>query len=315
MSADLHRTERIWRNGVAQPASPSLSILTPVYDHDASPLIAGLARGRVRDRVEIILLDDGSPDAAVVQALKATASKLDLPISIVEGRSNVGRSRARNRLVDLACGGHVLLLDADMIPDADDFLDRWISLIHKAAPAIAFGGFSVSQAPHTRDTALHRFVSIRSDCRRAADRARDPAQFTTTSNLLIRRDVIAAIPFDESFAGWGWEDVEWALRAQAVHKILHIDNTATHAGLDDEDTLLRKARQGAANYRRLFDKHPAAVQAFRSFRAARRLKAVPGVMALRPMLERLVRARAAPLSARNAAYKLFRTLTYAQALP
>lgn len=315
MTYTLNPPECLWRNAAPTPPAPDLSVLTPIYNHDASPLLTGLARGRHTGRVEVILLDDGSPDRRVMEAIKATAAALDLPISLVEGRANVGRAKARNRLVDLARGAHVLLLDADMIPDESDFLDRWLALVDHAAPAIAFGGFSVRQAPQAPETALHHFVSVRSDCRNAADRNRDPAQFTTTSNLLIRRDVIAEIPFDESFAGWGWEDVEWALRAHAAYPILHVDNTATHAGLDDENTLLRKARQGAANYRRLVDKHPDAVRSFRSYRAARRLKALPGASVLLAAFEALVRARALPLPARNAAYKMFRTLTYAQALP
>ena len=80
-------------------------------------------------------------------------------------RANEGRASGRNRLAAEARGRHLLFLDSDMLPDAPDFLLRWLYLIDLEEPAAAFGGFSsLDQAPRTRANAVHRALALKSDC-------------------------------------------------------------------------------------------------------------------------------------------------------
>ncbi|MES1201679.1 MAG: glycosyltransferase family 2 protein, partial [Pseudomonadota bacterium] len=204
--------ERIITAGAQGGAKPWLSILTPFHRHDPSPLLQRLAE-MVGNDAEIILLDDGSGSIDLLGRVVTAASALPFPARIVVWGDNRGRAAARNRLIQEARGVYMLFLDADMIPDRPDFLRRWLDLIDAEAPAVAFGGLSLDQAPRARETALHHFMFGRSDCRDAAARAKDAAQFTAASNLLVRRDVLTDTPFDHGFSGWGWEDVDWALRA------------------------------------------------------------------------------------------------------
>ncbi len=296
-------------------SAPRLSVLTPFYRHDPRPLLRALARTHRAADVEIILLDDGGANAGDIAALYAVAEHMPCAVTLIVRARNQGRAAARNRLLAAAQARHVLFLDADMIPESPDFLDRWLDLIEARDPAIAFGGFSVpAQAP--QETALHRALSHASDCRDADARNADPAQFTTTSNLLVRRDVLVVEPFDDAFHGWGWEDVEWALRAAACADILHIDNRATHVGLDSAETLLRKARQAGPNYARLAAKHPHAVRRFRTHRAARLMKR-SGAGRLKPLFAWAARdpLGLTPMRARCAALKLYRATIYGESLP
>jgi GT2 family glycosyltransferase len=301
----------------ARPAEapPRLSVLTPFHRHDASALLRALASTQART-IELVLLDDGSGSAELLGGIVAEANRLAFPVRVIVWGANRGRAAARNRLIAEAQGEYVLFLDADMLPDAPDFLDRWLSFIAREHPAAAFGGLSLRQAPRSADTALHRFLFGRSDCRSAAARSRDAAQFTAASNLLVRRDVLAATPFDDTFSGWGWEDVDWALRAARLGDIRHIDNPATHAGLDTTETLLRKYREAGPNYARLLRKHPEAAR-FASHRAARLIKHLPSRGPLRRALAWLARDPfgAAPMLLRHAALKLYRTSIYAEHLP
>jgi glycosyltransferase involved in cell wall biosynthesis len=300
-------------------AMPTLSVLTPVFRHDPSPIIDAFAKSprSALSRMELTLLDDGSGDYPALKRLEQSLAQAPFDASLIAWSPNQGRAKARNRLVSTARARHVLFLDADMIPDDAGFIGRWLALIDEKDPAAAFGGFSVAQAPVNRATALHKFMSARSDCKPASARQADAAQFTATSNLLVRKDVLAATPFDESFVGWGWEDVDWALRASRFGAINHIDNPATHAGLDDVPTLLRKFQQGGPNYARLAAKHPEAVQNFASWKVTRVLKALPGHALARPALAWLARdpLGIVPMLARHAALKLYRTSIYAEHAP
>lgn len=296
--------------------APRLSVLTPFHRDDPTLLIRALARSQVGAQVELVLLNDGGGDAALLSRVLVALDGAPFAARVVVWGANRGRSAARNRLIELAQGRHALFLDADMIPESGDFLERWLDLIAERDPQAAFGGFTVARETEPAYR-LHRAMADSSDCRDAQARAHDPAQFTATSNLLVRRDLLCAVPFDDGFKGWGWEDVDWALRAAERAEILHIDNPARHAGLDDVDTLLRKFRQAGPNYARLASKHPAAVARFRSHQAARFVAAIPGALRAKPLLEWLARDPfgIAPLIARRAALKLYRTAIYAEHLP
>jgi len=205
-------------------------------------------------------------------------------------------------------------LDSDMLPDRPDFLQVWLDLIAAENPAVAFGGFSLDQAPVRPDHALHRAMAGHSDCLPATERARMPEKHVFTSNLLVRRDVFEAEGFDEGFAGWGWEDVEWGMRVARRWPIAHIDNTATHLGLDPAPVIAAKYEQSAANFARVVATHRAVVETYPSYRAARLLKRAPLRGLWRPLLKAYALAEAAPLKSRAFAMRLYRAALYAEAV-
>ena len=148
----------------------------------------------------------------------------------------------------------------------------------------------------------------------AATRRLTPEKYVFTSNLLVRRDVFEREAFDEGFAGWGWEDVEWAMRVSRRHEILHIDNTATHLGLDPAATIAAKYEQSARNFARVVAAHHDIVSAYPSYRAARLLKRAPLRRLWRPLLKLTALAETLPVAMRAFAMRLYRAALYAEAV-
>lgn len=294
--------------------TPRLSVLTPFYRYDPSAMLARFANAPAG--VEFVLLDDGSASATLIANVVAAAEVTGAPVRIIVSGVNLGRAAGRNRLIAEARGEHVLFLDADMLPDAPDFLSIWLGVIHTQEPRVAFGGLSLAHATRTGETALHHALFGRSDCHSARIRARRPAQSTASANLLVERAFLLQHPFDDGFTGWGFEDVDWALNAARVTEILHVDNPATHAGLDDVDTLMRKSAEAGANFARLATKHPTAVRRFAAHRVARALRALPARAAQRRVYSWLARdpLGAAPMRVRCAALKLLRASHYSEHL-
>jgi len=313
--------ECILMNGAASanPVPPRLSILVPFYRDNPAAFIAALAASPIgAQQVELIALDDGNGRADLAAEIMDAMASAPFACTLIVLVANGGRAAARNRLLAQARGGHVLFADADMALVDRWFLPHWLQVIEKDAPAIAFGGFQVDPTPDDRSTALHAYVSARSDCLPASLRARRPAQTLTTSNLLVRRDVLNAFAFDSGFRGWGYEDSEWAFRVASRYAICHIDNPLRHLGLDSADALLAKFAACGANYVRLIEAHPQAAEDFAALRLARLLTAISaplaGVAAGARWLARDP-ARMAPLVLRAWALKLMRAAMIAQALP
>ncbi|WP_374655434.1 glycosyltransferase family 2 protein [Phenylobacterium sp.] len=306
------QTEAVFDNAAWPLARPSLSVLIPFKGDDPLPLLAALALEPCA--AEIVILDDGSDDPALAAEVEAAVGLLPLPARFVRLPRNEGRSKGRNRLVSHARAGSFLFLDSDMLPDDSRFLRNWLELVEAHRPPVAFGGFSLKQVPPRRDQALHRAMAAHSDCLDAATRSQNPEKHVFTSNLLVRRDVFDAEAFDEGFAGWGWEDVEWGMRVARRWPILHIDNAATHLGLDSACTMAAKYEQSAANFARVVAAHPSVVSTYPSYRVAKALKRAPLRGLWRPMLKRYALAEAAPLGSRALAMRLYRAALYAEAV-
>jgi glycosyltransferase involved in cell wall biosynthesis len=299
-------------NGAWTGGKPALSVLIPFMRDDPTRLLAAL--DGADGAAEIVILDDGTGDDGLAQRVAEAVMGLRRPARFVRLAANEGRSKGRNRLATNARARHLLFLDSDMLPDAPDFLARWIALIDETDPAVAFGGFSLDQTPIRREHALHRAMALRSDCTPAHLRRLAPEKHVFTSNLLVRRDLFEAEAFDEGFAGWGWEDVEWGMRVGRKHPIVHIDNTATHLGLDPAHVMAAKYEQSAANFARVVAAHHDVVSTYPSYRAAKLLRRLPARAAWRPMLKALALADAAPVPMRAFAMRLYRAALYAEAV-
>jgi glycosyltransferase involved in cell wall biosynthesis len=310
MSADIHD------NAAWAGATPILSVLIPFLRDDPTDLLGQLGReaAALSGAVEVVLLDDGTGDAVLTARLKAALGALALPARLITLSANEGRARGRNRLTVAARGRAWLFLDSDMKPDTPRFLQTWVALMAERDPAVAFGGFSLDQAPTDARFAVHRALSGASECLPASERAKQPEKYVYTSNLLVRRDVFAAEAFDPGFSGWGWEDVEWAMRVSRRFEVVHLDNPATHMGLDTVEDLARKFDQGAGNFARVVALHPETVAAYPSYRAAKALKRLPALPLVRRLTRQAARTGALPVKARAFALRLYRAAVYADAV-
>jgi hypothetical protein len=295
----------LFNRGSAKP--PLLSIVSPTWRHDPEALTAALAREAGSLPVELVVVDDGSGEPALIESLKRQIDAFPAPARLIILELNVGRSQARNRLIAAARAGYLLFLDSDMLPDADDFLHRWLDLMERQAPDVAYGGFSVLQVPDLPELRLARALALRMDCQGAAARNLRGVMAVATSNLLVRASVLQAVPFDSGFAGWGWEDAEWAVRASGRFGVIHVDNPATHLGLDPAPVILRKFAQAGPNFALAAQRHPAMLQTPGS-RVARFLSRLPGPMLaiLTPVLKSAVLVEWLPVGLRATSARLFR---------
>jgi undecaprenyl-phosphate 4-deoxy-4-formamido-L-arabinose transferase len=100
----------------APPAErPGLSIVVPVYRGEATVarLVDALSALRPEGGMEIVLVNDGSPDnsAAICQALLGTA---DVPLVYAEHARNFGEHNAVMTGLRLASGRYVITMDDDL---------------------------------------------------------------------------------------------------------------------------------------------------------------------------------------------------------
>lgn len=291
-------------------SAPFLSVLVPFHGDDPASLLDALLAQAGAD-TEIVLLDDGSPDSAAFTRLSGHPACAAGSVRVLRSDRNLQRSGARNALAAAARAEWLLFLDADMqIPEG--FLQGWAALLRDADFDAAYGGYTVPAAS-AGPFALHAALARAGDVDSAAARSPRGASAFAGSNMAVRADLMAQVPFDERYRGWGWEDVDWAVRAAKAGRLVHVDNPAGHGGLQSVDRLLAKFAEGGTNYARFLAIHPdqAGLPGARLARLLARLGLSGAVRALAPAL---TRAQALPVRARVLALKGYKAACAAAAI-
>ena len=119
-----------------------LSILLPSYNNVCVSLVQALQRqadalrGKLDKpfRYEIIVADDGSTDAACIDANRVIGDMLHCRYLRME--HNVGRAQIRNMLIAESCGDYVLLIDSDLFLCDDNYLYKYAT----STADVVYGG-------------------------------------------------------------------------------------------------------------------------------------------------------------------------------
>lgn len=296
----------------AETATPvTLSVLIPFYGDDPRPLLDSLT-AQAKPDIEIILFDDGAPDAALSEAVARSVRAQPVPVTLISSPKNQGRSHARNALGRAAAGDWLLFLDADMEITAG-FLDRWTQALARTECEALFGGYAPCE-PRSDQERVHAALAHASDAVDAETRNHQGAFAVCSSNLAVRASLFAQCPFDEGYTGWGWEDVDWALSAARLGTLGHVDVHAAHGGLQSVQALLSKFDRAGPNFARLLNRHPD-YEARPGAQLARKLQATGLSQPARIIGRSLAACDWAPVKTRVLALKLFRAGAAARDLP
>jgi glycosyltransferase involved in cell wall biosynthesis len=313
--ASLQNIETLHDNVYWAGAAPRISIAIPSYRYDCSDLIDVLARCKQSALAEIIVYDDGARDHALLARLEQNAGNARAAVRIVSAWNNRGPAAARNAAATHARSEWIVFLDADMSPEGADFIEAWLDAADRLEePAVVVGGQSLRFASKARKFKLHRWHQREEECLTAERRNEAPGRQVSCSNVLVHRKILDVCPFDEDFSGWGWEDADWGLRVQRRYPVHHINNNATHLGLEDDRTLIARYASAGANFARMAKRHPAEAALMPLYRAAKACRSLPFRSGFRVLARLLARSPLLPLALRGRFLNAWRALVYAESL-
>lgn len=252
-----------------------LSILIPVYNWDVALLLDSLwtqcSRLAEHDQIEIIVVDDGSK-----QKFNNVSAAAGLTgVLYKELAENTGRAAVRNYLLHLAHGSYVLFLDADMLPDQEDFVQTYFELARNGRDVVC-GGISY-QKNNVQDltSSFYIYKSLKTEALPAILRSKNPWRYIFTSNIMLRRNIMESVSFDPRFTGYGFEDIEWGIRLEKSFTVEHIDNTCSHMGVMSKEQVFAKMREATDNYALLYTRYPEKIGAAGAIGLAKYLQFFP----------------------------------------
>lgn len=224
-----------------------LSILIPIYGCKPHQLVKQLCEqashtSGLKD-YEVVVVDDGTPDAAIVESCWVIGQWPHCRFMALE--ENIGRSRIRNLLASLARFEWLLYLDCDMTIDRQDFLANYLNCNEGD---VACGGVSIG--PGDPGNLRWLYESTAAAEHSVAERKKRPYQDFHTANFLVHRDIMKAHPFDTRFKHYGYEDVLFGKQLnQAGIPIVHIDNPAGFYTFEDNARFVDKTEEGLRTLR------------------------------------------------------------------
>ncbi len=196
----------------------AVSIVVPTRDRPSALQRCLVALGAQRDigPFEIIVVDDGSRDAAQVSAIVTS-----LPLTRLVRTGGAGPAAARNSGVAAASGDYVCFTDDDCEPDSE-WAVKLVRLLQAGTDVV--GGATVNGRhgdPFVETSELIVRELQASTRRRLAGKV-----FIPSNNLACRRSLMLAHPFDERYSAPGGEDRAWCARVAAAGLTLALEPSA-----------------------------------------------------------------------------------------
>lgn len=227
-----------------------LSVLLPVYNFDIRDLVATLSSQAKLANIpfEILVIDDASSEK--FRVLNREIENFE-GVKYIKEEKNLGRSRIRNKLADLAKYDNLLYLDCDSSIDEPDFLQNYIDALEKYE--VIYGGRKYHYSlPYDDSLKLHWLHGIKREQIPVGVRSSEPNKSFMTNNFVISKEAIAKVRFNEKIRGYGHEDTLFGYDLMKCNiTIKHIDNPVIHLGLESSEEFLRKTREGISNLKRI----------------------------------------------------------------
>lgn len=212
-----------------------LSILIPTYNYTIYKLVHELHKQLEATEVayEIIVSEDNS--SKYTKENKEVTSFSNT--SYIIQKQNLGRTKNREALANVATYHWLLFLDADIIPASPLFIKNYIDAI-KEDIDVVFGGISYQETSPTPNQYLRWYYGTHREAQPVEKRKRQP-WFIISQNLLIKKDIFLKANVSKENR-YGLDNLFSHQLKVLQAQILHIDNPIIHLGLEENTVFLKK---------------------------------------------------------------------------
>lgn len=227
-----------------------LSILIPTYNYDVRPLVLELQK-QAEDfdiTYEIIVCDDASTENYTIDFTKNET------IHYLKNETNLGRTQTRQKLALHATFENLLFLDADVMPEKNNFLKTYYQLF-SATYNVVCGGYSYENKNSDISHILRWKYGKEREEIKAAIRNKNPYSSVFSGNVLIKKELFLKYNFNET-GNWYGMDIYFSYQLYTnVVDVKHIDNAIIHLGLESNKVFLKKSLESVVSrHKFLYDK-------------------------------------------------------------
>lgn len=228
-----------------------LSILIPTYNYNVYPLVSEIHKQCLECGIEfeILVFDDSSK--LFFEENQKINSLDNCRFEALE--KNIGRSAIRNLLAKKAKFNSLLFLDADTIPSHNQFIENYIAQINEDEKVV-YGGIEYQKEKPEKNQVLRWKYGNSREALSVKKRQENPYLSLLTLNFLIQKSIFKKVSFNETIPNLRHEDTlfSYNLMEQKI-KIIHIENSVYHLGLDDFELAIKKENEAIVGLKYLID--------------------------------------------------------------
>ena len=259
---------------------PIVSIVCLLYRKAAEieAVLESYFRQTYAGEIELILVDDCSPDDSTLRAEQFMTAKREEPralphisVKCLRNERNLGNCISRNRGIAACRGDVIVVIDADCVVN-QDFVKRHVEAHAFDDCEVVIGPMNIESAG-AEPLGLLGVYEARpgfASSRAVLQDCINKHSFLNcvTRNFSIKASAITEDLFDPLFSysedpasGFGWEDVEMGYRLYRQGlRIKYVDDAISiHVSPSSQRNAAAdvvKPKRSMLNFRRLFDKHP-----------------------------------------------------------
>jgi glycosyltransferase involved in cell wall biosynthesis len=224
-------------------------VVIPTYDRsEYLPKAIESVAAQTYERIELVLVDDGSPRPAIEMLAVGAFDGLD-SVTTIRHTENHGANVARNNGIRAATGEYIAFLDDDDYWD-ETKLARQVEVFERSGPEVGVVYTGVRAEGSTGRTV--KIPDVEGDVLKHLLLGESFGQF---SSVIVKADVIDEVGLpDERFPAW--QDRDWFLRLAKQYHFGVVAEPLTHRRTGLPDSITRKfERKRDVAYPLFIEKH------------------------------------------------------------
>lgn len=228
-----------------------LSILIPIYNYNAYPLVMELHKQCMECAIDFEILCQDDASKSVLNSENEKINSLS-NCNFTELKVNIAHRQNRNLLANKAKFENLLFIDGDSIIIRNNYISNYVSWLNDFD--IIYGGrLHPENCPSNNQKLRWKYGKFIED-KSVEKRKLAPFQSLLFNNTVIKKDCFNKVKFDSHLTKYGHDDTQLSYQlSQFNPKLKHIDNPVEHGDIDSNKEYLIKSKSSLENLIELYN--------------------------------------------------------------
>ena len=228
-----------------------LSILIPIYNYNAYPLVLELHKQCLECAIDFEILCQDDASKSVLNSENEKINSL-YNCNFTELKVNIAHRQNRNMLASKAKFDNLLFIDGDSIIIRNNYISNFVSCLNDFD--IIYGGrLHPENCPSNNQKLRWKYGKFIED-KSVEKRKLTPFQSLLFNNTVIKKDCFNKVKFDSHLTKYGHDDTQLSFQlSQFNPKLKHIDNPVEHGDIDTNKEYLIKSKSSLENLLELYN--------------------------------------------------------------
>jgi len=222
-----------------------LSILIPIYNYNAYPLVLELHKQCLECAIDFEILCQDDASKSVLNSENEKINSLS-NCNFTELKVNIAHRQNRNMLASKAKFENLLFIDGDSIIILNNYVSNYVSWLNDFD--IIYGGrIHPENCPSNNQKLRWKYGKFIED-KSVEKRKLAPFQSLLFNNTVIKKDCFNKVKFDSQLTKYGHDDTQLSYQlSQFNPKLKHIDNPVEHGDIDSNKEYIIKSKSSLEN--------------------------------------------------------------------